>query len=145
MDFQNQTPQRPVFVRSSIPGENSMATAAMVVGIIGGLSTFLLPFYLPCILGGISMVLAFLSKGSSSRLSARAKAGFITSLCSISINICILAGCFYLIFNVPEFQEAFDEAYEQLYGESFYDSLEDPFSNDPNFEEPFFEEPFFRE
>ena len=65
MDFQNQMPQEPVFVRSVAPKENNMATAAMTLGIIGGLSTFLLPFYLPCIFGGISMVLAFLSKGSS--------------------------------------------------------------------------------
>ena len=140
MDFQNQMPQEPVFVRSVAPKENNMATAAMTLGIIGGLSTFLLPFYLPCIFGGISMVLAFLSKGSSPRLSARAKTGFLTSLCSIIINLCILAGCFYLVFNVPEFQEAFDQAYEQLYGESFYDSFEEPFSDDSYMENPFFRE-----
>ena len=143
MDFQNPTPgqgpdqmpygtpnppQGPVYVQSApVIKENSMATAAMVLGIASGISTFLLPFELPCIFGGISIVLAFLSKGSKAKLSARAKTGFITSLCSVILNFFILAGCFYLVFNVPEFQEAFDEAYEQLYGESFYESFEEPF------------------
>lgn len=126
MDFQQQTQNIPEPIRSDLPKENSMAAAAMVLGIIGAASTFLFPFYLPCIFGSISLVLAFLSKGASPRLSGRAKAAFLTSLCSILINFCILAGCFYLIFRVPEFQEAFDSFYEQIYGESFYDSLEEP-------------------
>lgn len=127
MDFQNQTPQEPVFVRPMAPRENSMATAAMITGIVGALSTFVLPFYMPCVLGGVSIVLAFLSKGDTPRLSPRAKSGFIVSLCSLILNTFILVGCFYLVFNVPEFQEAFEHAYEQLYGESFYESLEEPF------------------
>lgn len=132
MDFQNQTPgQNPIIVSSNPIKENSMATAAMVTGIIGGLSTFILPFYLPCILCGISIVLAFLSKGRSPRLSAHAKSGFILSLCTLILNIFILAGCLYLFFCVPEFQEGFDQMYEQIYGESFFDSLEDSFSIEP--------------
>jgi len=127
MDFQDQTPQEPIYVRSLVPQENSMATAAMVTGIIAALSTFVLPFYMPCLFGGLSMVLALLSKGNEPKLSSRAKSGFIVSLCSLILNTLILVGCFYLIFHVPEFQEAFDQAYEQLYGESFYESLEEPF------------------
>lgn len=127
MDFQQPTiPNNPEVSCSDVSQENSMTTAAMTIGIIGGVSTFLLPFYLPCIFGGISLVLAFLSKGSAPRLSKKAKAAFFTSICSIGINLCILAGCFYLVFHVPEFREAFDHLYEQIYEESFEDSLEKP-------------------
>lgn len=128
MDFQTQIPdQDPINIRPHPPQENGMATAALITGIVGGLSTFVLPFYLPCVLGGVSIVLAFLSKGELARLSARARSGFIISLCSLLLNAALLAGCFYLVFHVPEFQEAFEQAYEQLYGESFYDS----FGSDP--------------
>lgn len=141
MDFQKPIlPNTPEASMTDVPQENSMANAAMIVGIFGAVSTFLFPFYLPCMLGGISLVLAFLSKGNAPKLSSRAKAGFLTSLFSICINICILAGCFYLVFHVPEFQEAFDHLYEQIYGESFEDSLNAPFTDDPDFEEPFFME-----
>lgn len=100
--------------------ENSMSKAALILSIIGGCSTFLLPFYLPCFFGGISMVLALLSKGNQAKLSSNAKAALTISVISVVINVVILAGCFYLVFNVPEFQEAFDQAYQQLYGESFF-------------------------
>lgn len=121
MDFQQQAPQTPVFVPGNLQKENKMATASMVLGILGGVSTFLLPVYFPCLFGSISLVLAFLSKGSDPSLSRRAKTGFLISLASILINAFILAGCFFLILRVPEFQEAFEQVYEQIYGESFYE------------------------
>lgn len=144
MDFQNNIQNQPPY---NMPGnrnpqgnipypvqpvrqkENSMATAAMVVGIVGAASVIFLPFYLPCILGGISIVLALLSKGSAARLSTYAKTGMIVSLCSFALNAVLLGFSFYLFFAVPEYQEEFNRIYEQMYGESFDDAMEDSFWN----------------
>ncbi len=115
-------PAQPVRER-----ENRMATAALITGILGAFSIICLPLYLPCIFAGISIVLALLSKGSKSKLSAYAKAGLITSVCSLILNLLILAGCYYLVFNIPEFRQEFNQAYEQIYGESFDDLIQDSF------------------
>lgn len=146
MDFQNQgqnqipgqvpggmpggMPNMPFSVRPIPQQENGMSTAAMVTGIIGGISTLFLPFYLPCIFAGVSIVLALLSRGGRNRLSSHAKAGLIVSVCSLVLNAFILAGCYYLVFHVPEFKEQFDQAYEQIYGESFEHTIEDAFGAD---------------
>lgn len=134
MDFQDQGQNQvplggqnniPVSIRPVRQKENSMATAALVTAVIGCVSTFIiLPVYLPCVFGGISIVLALLSKGAQPHFSRRAFAGVITSVCSIILNVFIFIFCFYLVFNVPEFREQFNQTYEQLYGESFDDTLE---------------------
>ena len=136
MDFQDYIPnststqaggspsgEMPFSARAPRQQENAMSTAAMIVGIIGAISTFLLPFYLPCLLGSISIVLGLLSKDGSNKLLSHAKAGILTSVCSLILNVFILIGCFYLVFHVPEFHAQFEQMYEQMYGESFDDTL----------------------
>lgn len=140
MDFQNQGQnQIPDNVQNNIPygapgnipvqarplpqKENSMSTAALTMAVIGCLTLFIMPVYLPTIFAGISIVLALLSKGSNPRFSPRAMTGMIASICSLVFNMLILILCFYLVFTVPEFHEQFEQTYEQIYGESFDDTL----------------------
>ncbi len=136
MDFQNNIQnQMPGPGGGNIPGnmpyrapavpqrENAMATASMITGIIGGLSIFLLPVYLPCFFAGISIVLALLSKGNRNKLSPYALAGMITSLCSVILNMAIMIACIFLFLKIPEYRQEFNRVYEQMYGESFDDTI----------------------
>ena len=128
MDFQNQGQNqipnnRPVSVRPLPQSENNMSTAALITAIVGCLTIFILPVYLPAVFAGISIVLALLSKGSNPRLSSRALTGMIASIGCLILNGIILILSFYLVFAVPEFREQFEQTYEQFYGESFDDTL----------------------
>ncbi|WWR16469.1 hypothetical protein V1224_03135 [Lachnospiraceae bacterium JLR.KK008] len=142
MDFQNNSPNQMPYNMPGGPGmqnqmpypmppvrqqENIMANAAMITGLVGAASIIFLPFYLPCIFGGISIVLALLSKGSQSRLSPHAKIGFIVTLCSFTLNAILFVFAMYLLMAVPEYQQQFNQLYEQMYGESFDDMMEDTF------------------
>jgi len=138
MDFQNQYQNQmqnnvPRPARPMQRQENAMSTAAMVTGIVGAVSIFFLPLYLPFFLGSISITLALLSKGSERKLSPHAKTGLITSACSLVVNAMILIFiiCFLFFFSSSEFltqyREQFNDYYEQLYGESFDDAMDDAF------------------
>ncbi len=129
-DYGNMQPQIPG--NAPYPGrparqENAMSTAAMVTGILSIVSIFLLPVYLPLFFAGISIVLAFLSRGADRSLTSRAKAGFITALCSIFLNLAVMILFAYLLIHVPAYRQQFEELYEQMYGESLDDAMDDAF------------------
>ena len=116
MDFQNE------MYRPAPP--NKLAVASMITGIAAIPVTFVVPLYLPLILGSISITLAFLSKGYNQKLHANALTGVITSLSSIFLNVVVVGISFYLVFCVPEYREMFNDACEQLYGETFDEMIE---------------------
>ncbi len=116
----------PIYVRSTGQFDNTMATAAMITGILSALSLiFILLFpILPFILGGVSIVLAMLSRGSGKQFSSHAKTGMATSICSISAVFLLTVVVCICLFTSETFMEEFNQTYEEYYGESFDDFYE---------------------
>ncbi len=116
----------PIYVRSTGQFDNTMATAAMITGILSALSLiFILLFpILPFILGGVSIVLAMLSRGSGKQFSSYAKTGLATSICSISAVFLLTVVVCICLFTSETFMEEFNQTYEEYYGESFDDFYE---------------------
>lgn len=92
---------------------NSMAAAASVMGIVSAAATFILPVYLPCVLGSIAIVLALLSRGSG-HMSFRAKMGMVVALISIISNIAMLIAGVYMLITVPELRMEFEKLLEAM-------------------------------
>jgi hypothetical protein len=102
--FYNQKKDYGYYDQPIHPTGQSMATAAMVAGIIC-IATFW-TVYLPIVIGGLGMVFAFLSKGFEKKLSNNAKVGFIFSAIGFSACTIFLAvGIFYLLNNPERFVE----------------------------------------
>lgn len=104
-----------------MPGK-SLATAAMVLGIISILSTFLMTLYVPMILGSIAIVLAILSKGTKKNMPGQATAGLVCGAGGLVVNVGIFTAAMVFIFTHPEFLQdmarTYDAQIEQIYGES---------------------------
>lgn len=127
----NMQNNMPIYVRPIPQKENGMSTAAMTTGIIGAVSILTFPFFpfLPFLLAGVSITLAFLSRGRNRKLSAHAKAGFITSVCSLAVICLFFVLMICLIINSDdykqEFVDEFNKSYEEIYGEPFEFDLSD--------------------
>lgn len=119
-------PIQPVPLRHK--GE-SMATVSMVLGIISLLSLFLLRLTIPFLLGGISIILAILSRGGAKKLLSKAKAGITCSVISLTLDISLFAFAIWFIVSLPSFpqsfQDEFNKACEQQYGVSYDELMED--------------------
>ena len=109
-----------------MPGK-SLATGAMILGIISILFTFLLPIYIPMILGSIAIVLAILSKGTKKNMPGQATAGLVCGAGSLVVNVCMLTVSMVFILSHPEILQdtarAYDTFLEQYYGESTEEML----------------------
>lgn len=107
------------------PG-SGFATAAMVMGILSILTAFTGTVYPPIILGGLSIILALLSKGNDSVMLPNAKVGILTAIIGLVVNVLIVVTSFLLVFNSPtmreEFHQELNQYYEYFYGESFDDA-----------------------
>ena len=85
------------------------------------------------IFGGLAIILAVLSKGSSAFMSNPAVAGMITGSISIAMVFFMLAVSIYSVFFIPEYRQQFNtwykETYEQLYGQPDDEGLDQIFYN----------------
>ncbi len=107
---------------------NSLAVAAMTLGILALILAFTCTVYPTLVFGGLAIIFALLSKGTDPKMHANAKTGVITAVVGISFNFVIIASVFMLLFSPyanPEYRKEFDKMYEQIYGESFEDSLQE--------------------
>lgn len=115
-----------------LPG-NSLATAAMALGILAIVTTMILPLYLPFILGSLAILFALLSRGSATKLSGKATAGVTCGAIGLTINMAIFGFSTYLLLSNPnlitETAQIYDNMIEQIYGipseEFFGESMED--------------------
>ena len=103
----------------------SMYTAALILGVITLVSAVMMTVYLPFVFGGLSIIFGILSRGQNRKLPGQAKTGIIIAVAGLVLNIGIIAGSFYLVFNNPEVRKQFDITFEQMYGESFDEMMED--------------------
>lgn len=109
---------------------DSMATAAMILGIISLVSLLLLRLYIPFLLGGVGIILAVLSKGSAKKMAGKARAGFICCITGLVLDVVVCISSVYLAFALPEIMpemmDEVNEMCEEKYGMS-YDEIMDEF------------------
>lgn len=119
-------PLRPAPVRHK--GE-SMATASMILGIISLASLLFLKLSIPFILGGVSIILAILSRGGAKKLPGRAKAGLTCSIIALVLDILFFIFAIWLTFFLPNqspgFREELNKACEEQYGVSYDELMEE--------------------
>ena len=110
------------------PG-SAFATASLVLGIIAILSAFTGTVFPPLVCGGLSIILALLSKGNDRAMLPNAKVGVLTGILGLTINVLVVASAFLLLFTEPGLKEDFhrqlNQYYEYFYGESFDDAWEE--------------------
>lgn len=107
---------------------NGFATASMVLGILAFISVFTMTVFPPLILGGLSIILGLLSRGSERKPGGNALIGIIVSTCALIINLSLCVTSFYAVFSNPEMTKEYfhtiSEAYEQMTGIPFDELLE---------------------
>ncbi len=104
------------------PKGDSLATAALVMGVVALCSC--ITVYLPFIFGGIGITLAILSKGSAPRMLGKAKAGLLCAVAGFSLTAMLVVASFYMVFTVPEVMDEVNKVYEQTYGVSFEEMID---------------------
>lgn len=107
---------------------NSLATAALVLGILAILATFTMTVIPSVFLGSLAIILGILSRGSDPALHRYAKSGILISAGTIALNIVLLATSLYTIFSNPKMAEQYwqimNESYEQMTGMTFDELME---------------------
>ncbi|KAB1434545.1 DUF4190 domain-containing protein [Candidatus Galacturonibacter soehngenii] len=99
---------------------NSMATAALVLGILAIISICCV--YGSYLFGGIAITLALLSRGRNNKLSTNALIGTILSIIGMLISTVIIAILLISIFTsdrYSDFMNYYESLYEEIYGEEF--------------------------
>lgn len=122
--FPGQQPN-PYYVPVEKSPTDALATAAMILGILAVLSAIMSTVYPPFIFGGISIVLALLSKGYKDKMSGKAKTGIVCAIVGLVMNIWIVGSVYYILFTNEDAFNYFDSVYEQMYGDSFSDMYEE--------------------
>ncbi|MCM1159826.1 MAG: hypothetical protein NC412_01260 [Roseburia sp.] len=115
---------------------NKFVTASLILGLLAFVTSMFL--ITPFIFGALSIIFAILSKNSKEKMSGSAIAGIWASIASM-LGVVFMVGCvYYFMFNVPEFRELMNQQYEQMYGQSFDEMLEDMQNGtfDPNSLQP---------
>ncbi|MCL2719246.1 MAG: hypothetical protein FWE14_10765 [Lachnospiraceae bacterium] len=98
--FFNQKKDHGYYDQPTHPTGQTMATAAMIAGILCVVTLWTL--YLPIVIGGLGVIFAFLSLGFERKLSSNAKMGLIFSASGLAICVIILATSTFFLFNNPE-------------------------------------------
>lgn len=110
------------------PG-SSLAKASMILGIISIISCFTYTIYPAFIMGSISIVLAIVSKGRRPKLLGNARTGIICATIGLIANIVIITGSMTLLFTNDAVRAQVNEMFEQQYGQSFDEMLEEILEN----------------
>lgn len=118
----NQYAPEPFFRN---PGQ-SMATASMVLGLVGLFTLFTV--YIPLICGGLAVILAILSKGYGKKMLLTAKVGIGTAVGGIALIVFIIFSLAGLLLSrsgddLVNFGKAMDKQFEQQTGQELKDIL----------------------
>lgn len=101
-----------------------LASAAMIMGILT-LATFIsMTIYPPFIFGSIGIVVALLSKGRSTRMAVKAKAGVICATIGLIANCALCTTSLYMLYTKPEIMNQVNDIFEKQYGMSYNEMLE---------------------
>lgn len=120
MEFQ---PDNPYTNRSypspSKPGGDTLATAAMILGILAAVMCASFTLYPTFVLGSIGIVLALLSKGRALRSATKAKIGLVCATAGIVFNCLLIATTFQAVRTNPQILEKANELIEEQYGMTY--------------------------
>ena len=100
-----------------------MASTALILGLISIPLCFFMNIGI--ILGGIAVVIALLSKGTTAKLLPQARKGIIYGTIGIVLGYTILISSVHSLLTDPAYRARFNQTYEEFYGESFDDVLKD--------------------
>ncbi|MCM1038630.1 MAG: hypothetical protein NC314_01040 [Roseburia sp.] len=106
------------------PG-SSLANTAMILGIISIIVSFTFTVYPAFVLGSIAIILALLSKGSRSSHFQKAKTGIICGTIGLVTNTIIVIFSLIFVYTNPEANEMFNDVFEQQYGMTFEEMMEE--------------------
>lgn len=113
----NENTDSPSMRRHRISGSRSMATAAMVLGLIAIPLFFV--FYISIPLAATAIVLALLSRGDGS-LHPRAKVSLIVSIAAIAASVLVTGYAFITVRNNPALRRELEQMldyFSDYYGE----------------------------
>jgi len=102
----------------------SLVNAAMILGILAIVTTFIMTVYLPFVLGGIAIMLAILSRRKDGKLHKQAKLGIGLAIIGMVLNTILVSTSLYTVFTNPKAKEEFNTVCEQMYGMSFDEMME---------------------
>lgn len=119
-------PLRPIPVK---PKGDSMATAALILGILSLIFLVFMQVYIPFITASIGITLGILSKGNVRKMLGKAKAGITCCIIGLAADILLCAGSVYLVVNLPtlmpEMVNEVNEMCEEEYGFSYYELMDE--------------------
>ena len=108
---------------------DGMPTAAMALGIISLVSLLFLQVSIPFFLGGVSIILAILSRGSAKKMIGKAKAGLTCGIIALALDIAFCVFAVWLVFALPtlspKLKEEVNKACEEQYGVSYDEMMEE--------------------
>ena len=105
---------------------------AFFMGAVSIPCTFIWPLMMPCLLGSMAIVLAFISKGSSLKLSSQGRAAVLLGFVGIIINVFYLGiavRTMQTMLSEPDGRQYLNDLLYQQYGMT----LEELFSRFPAF------------
>lgn len=101
----------------------NMASVSLVLGLISIPMCFFL--YTGIILGGLAIVFAILSKGTTQKLLSQAKKGILYGTLGIVIGYSVIAYNVHAVLTKPEYRQELNRMSEQINGVSFDDMLKE--------------------
>lgn len=120
-------PDNPYTNRSypppSKPGGDTLATAAMILGVLAIIMCASFTLYPTFILGSIGIVLALLSRGRALRSAAKAKIGLFCATAGIVFNCLLIAATFQAMRTNPQILEKANELIKEQYGMTYEEMI----------------------
>lgn len=108
---------------------NSFAIASLMFGVLAVVS--ICTTFLPFIFGSLSIIFALLSKGYDKNFTGQSIAGLILSGFSLFLCIVTIISSFAIIYSNPdylkEYRDTLNAVFEQQYGESYDEWLNENF------------------
>lgn len=103
---------------------NVYSKASKAVGIAAIVSTFLMPVYLPFILGGLAIVLAIISRGKF-EIDSDGWVGITTGIIAIVVNIAMVGLAVFIFIKSQYVRDMINAQYMQMYGITFNSMIEE--------------------
>lgn len=102
---------------------NGYSKASKALGIVAVVSTFLMPVYLPFILGGLAVILALISRGKY-EIDSDGWVGITTGIVAIVINIAMIFLAIFIFIKSQYVRDIINAQYMQMYGITFNTAIE---------------------
>lgn len=113
------------------PNGDTLATAAMILGILAIVMCATFMLYPTFVFGSIGVVLALLSRGKAPRPATKAKVGMICATAGIAFNCLLIGSTFHAIKTDPQVLEKANELIKEQYGMTYEEIIDAILNGDP--------------